>query len=293
MIHFNEETHEYYNGLDKLISVTQLLKKHGLSTDFSAVPQHILNKASEKGTAIHKRIENYVKTGEVGEGEYQEQVEMFASIYHHKFIFSEVVVGNDVVAGTIDLIGNTDYEPFGTLIADIKTGSTFAQESWTWQLSIYDYLFRMNGGVLLDPSTIGVIRLTDNECEWIPLKNIPDEEIERLFECERNGELYKQQLIPSDLALKVEQAEQSLAIVETAKKQAEEIAKLYRAELMEYMENNGIKQFKGEKVTVTYVAPSVRSGYDIKALEMYHADILHKYPKNTEVKASLRITVKE
>lgn len=290
MIHFNEETHEYYNGLDKLISVTQLLKKHGLSTDFSAVPKHILEKASEKGTAIHKRIENYVKTQEYTVGDYQEQVEMFADMFHGKFNCSELLVGNDIVAGTLDLLDtNTN------LIADIKTGSTINKESWAWQLSIYDYLYRKGHGVFKfeEPTTLGVIRLLDESCEWVSLNNIPDEEIERLFECERNGELYKQQLIPSDLALKVEQAEQSLAIVETAKKQAEEIAKQYRAELMEYMENNGIKQFKGDKVTITYIAPQVRSGYDMKAIELHHADILHKFPKNTEVKASLRVTVHE
>lgn len=288
MIYFNEDTHEYYNGLDKLISVTQLLKKHGLSTDFSAVPKHILEKASEKGTAIHKRIENYIKTGEVGEGEYQEHFKMFVDMFGGKFHWSEIVVGNDVVAGTVDLIG---YD----VVADIKTGSTINKESWAWQLSIYEYFIRHGG--ITDPRehqyAIGVIHLTDRWCQWILLNNIPDEEIERLFECERNGELYKQQLIPSDLALKVEQAEQSLAIVETAKKQAEEIAKQYRAELMEYMENNGIKQFKGDKVTITYIAPQVRSGYDMDALKLYHADILHKYPKNTEVRASLRVTVHE
>lgn len=286
MIYFNEETHEYYNGLDKLMSVTQLLKKHGLSTDFSAVPQHILNKASEKGTAIHKRIENYVNTGEVGEGEYQEQVEMFALTFPNKYDISEVVVGNDIVGGKVDLIDSTRG-----MLSDVKTGSTQDVQGWTWQTSIYEYLYRMEHGT--NPMNISAIPLTETSCELIPLNNIQDEEIERLFECERNGELYKQQVIPSDLALKVEQAEQSLAIVENAKKQAEEVAKQYRAELLEYMENNGIKQFKGDKVTVTYVAPQVRSGYDMKALELHHSDILHLYPKNTKVKASLRVTVHE
>ena len=290
MIHFDEKEHKYYDGLTELISVTQLLKKHGLSTDFSAVPERILNAAAEKGTAIHKRIENYVNTGQLGDGEYQDHLQRFVDVFGRKFVWSEIIVGNDVVAGTVDLIG---YD----VVADVKTGSTINKESWAWQLSIYEYLIRHGLSEEIDPQdepyTIGVIRLTDNECEWVHLNNIPDEEIERLFECERNGELYTQQLIPSDLALKVEQAEQSLAIVETAKKSAEETAKKYRAELLEYMEKNNIKQFKGEKVTVTYVAPQIRSGYDMKALELYHSDILHKYPKNTEVKASLRITVKE
>lgn len=50
---FNEEQHTYWLGDKRLISVTRLLKKHGLSTDYSAVNPDVLEKAAKKGTAVH------------------------------------------------------------------------------------------------------------------------------------------------------------------------------------------------------------------------------------------------
>ena len=43
---FNEENHTYTLGDKTLISVTQLLKKHGLSTDYSGVDAEILERAA-------------------------------------------------------------------------------------------------------------------------------------------------------------------------------------------------------------------------------------------------------
>ena len=63
---FNEAEHTYTLGEKTLISVTQLLKKHGLSTNYANVDAEVLEKAANKGTAVHKEIENYIKNGDVG-----------------------------------------------------------------------------------------------------------------------------------------------------------------------------------------------------------------------------------
>lgn len=283
MIHFDPEQHKYYDGLTELISVTQLLKKHGLATDYSAVPPSVLAKAAEKGTAIHKMIEQYVK-GEEVVGEYHDHLNRFVELFDGTFHESEIVVGNDIVAGTVDLIGDD-------VLADIKTGMTAHKEPWRWQLSIYEYLLRDTHPNI---RFIAVIHLTDDFCRWIQLDKVPDEQIEKLFECERNGTIYESTaVIPSDLAVRVQQAEEQLALIETAAKSAKAQADELRKELLEYMEANGIKKWDGDRVSVTYVAPQIRQGVDLEALKKYEPEILHKYPKNTEVKASLRITVKE
>ena len=49
MVKFNKEKHEYSDNGKVLISVTQLLKKHGLSTDFSNVDKDLLNAKAERG----------------------------------------------------------------------------------------------------------------------------------------------------------------------------------------------------------------------------------------------------
>ena len=54
-IFFDETSHTYLLDDDKiLIGVTSLMKKFGLSPDYSGIPEATLKKAAEEGTAIHK-----------------------------------------------------------------------------------------------------------------------------------------------------------------------------------------------------------------------------------------------
>jgi hypothetical protein len=66
MIEFREDTHEYFLDGRKLISVTQLMRKHGLAPSYDAVPSAVLKAKAERGTLIHKEIEKYIKYGEIG-----------------------------------------------------------------------------------------------------------------------------------------------------------------------------------------------------------------------------------
>ena len=66
MIRFDEENHRYTLDGKTLISVTQLMKKHGLAPDYSAVSESVLAAKAERGTLIHKEIEDFNKGGEIG-----------------------------------------------------------------------------------------------------------------------------------------------------------------------------------------------------------------------------------
>ena len=104
MIEFNPETHEYFSDGKKLISVTQLMRKHGLAPDYSGVPDSVLVAKAERGTLVHKEIETYIKTGEIG---FTEECTEFAAYCSREGIeptASETIVYNGIAAGTIDLV---------------------------------------------------------------------------------------------------------------------------------------------------------------------------------------------
>ena len=62
MINFDEQTHTYTNEKGKvLISVTQLLKLAGISPNYDFVNEEVLKAAADKGSLIHKEIEDYIK----------------------------------------------------------------------------------------------------------------------------------------------------------------------------------------------------------------------------------------
>ena len=180
MIEFNEERHEYKLDGKIIPSVTQLLKKHGLVADYSMVPEAILSAKAERGTLIHKEIQDYIEKREMG---FTQECTLFADWIAKnpiKDMECEQIVHNDVCAGKFDLLGRRGDK---MILIDFKTTSSKHLEDWRWQLSLYDYL-------LGAAAELHVIWMNDG-LEDILIDKIPDTEIERLFDAERNGELYK------------------------------------------------------------------------------------------------------
>ena len=293
MIEFREDTHEYFLDGRKLISVTQLMRKHGLAPSYDAVPSEVLKAKAERGTLIHKEIEDYIKTGEIGFTtefcEFREHLH-FNDVSPLSVIASEFIVYNDLVAGTVDLLTEDNGE---LVIADIKTTATLHKEAVSWQLSIYAYLCRQmegwmpRGGKAYHFNADGALKVVE-----IPLK--PMAEVERLLECERNGDIYTQSLTLSGTALEhLVEVESLIKSIEEQKKAAEAQAQELRASLMQAMIENGVTNFENERIKITFVAPTTRTAIDSAKLKKELPEIAEKYTKTSNVKASLRITLKE
>ena len=69
-----------------------------------------------------------------------------------------------------------------------------------------------------------------------------------------------------------------------------------RYKLMEAMDANNIRSFENDILKMTLVAPSVSTTIDTKALRLQDPDtyeeLLEEYPKVTERRQSIRITIK-
>lgn len=294
MIKFDEEKHEYTLDGKKLISVTQLMQKHGLAPKYDGIDEKVLKAKAERGTLIHKEIEDFNKSSEVGFT--QELANYISYIKANNVVVeaSELMLHNDIVAGTCDLILNDNGQ---TIIADIKTTSTLHKEAVSWQLSIYLYLYvySINNNFNWD-TWKGQAFHFDKDGNLnvvnIPLK--PIDEVAKLLECERKGELYKYdiQTTLGDLT-ELAQVEQLIASLETQKKAAEAKAQEMRQALLNAMEANSIQNYETDKLKVTYVAPSTRTTIDSAKLKKEQPAIAEAYSKTSTTKASLRITIKE
>lgn len=285
MIEFREDTHQYFLDGRELVSVTRLMRKHGLAPDYTAVRSDVLEKKAERGTFIHKEIEDYNKTGAVGFS-----TELAQYIDHIKknaldVIGSELIANNDVCAGTVDLLLSDCHV---VTIADIKTTATLHKDAVSWQLSIYNALlgYKADRAQAFHFDADGNLKVVD-----VPFK--PREEVERLFDCERAGVLYEQRAIatPTQLAL-IAEAEQIIERAEREKKAAEATAAVVKVAILEAMEKNGVKSFESDNIKITYVAPIARTTLDTIRLKKEQPEIAEKYSKTSETKASLRITLK-
>lgn len=89
---------------------------------------------------------------------------------------------------------------------------------------------------------------------------------------------------------------QRYADLENIIKELEDTKKKVRAEIQEAMEFYGVRSFENEILKLTLVAPSVSTTIDTSALRISDPDTYDKlikvYPKKTERKQSLRVTIR-
>ena len=281
VLRFDENTHTYFLDEKPLISVTQLLKKHGLSPDYSFVNEGILKAAAVRGRIIHEEIERYVKHEEIG---FTEELSAFIDLCKkHKLtaLLSEVMVHNDIVAGTLDLLMKDLNE---MVLADVKNTSSLNRESVSWQTSIYAYLYEKMHGVTIDK--IACFHFSEKK-RYIALDRVSNEEIERLFECERNN-----QIMPSQNAELATNLIQQIALLEQESKRIEDVKSALKKEITAAMKERNIKKFENEDIRLTYVAPTVRQSVDSKKLKEKYNDIYEECLSEKPVGEGVRVTVK-
>ncbi|MBR2587450.1 Dna2/Cas4 domain-containing protein [Candidatus Saccharibacteria bacterium] len=289
MINFNPQTHTYSVDGKPRISVTQLLKKHGLAPNYDGVDEKVLERKASIGTAIHEEIENYTNKGEVRDF-YSDEFGEFMHLTEESglsFFAAEQIVQRDPLAGTIDLLGvNANSE---NIIADTKTSQTLDREYVRWQLSLYAWILNN-----IKFAHLYAIHLpVGKKGKIVELEPIPQKEVERLIEAEQKGEIYSPPpvVLDRELLAKIEEAELLIKQIEEQKSAAVEQEAKLKAALLAEMKAHGVKSFKNERLSITYVAPSERETIDSAALRKAFPGIAAQYSKKSQVKESVRITL--
>lgn len=139
MLEYDDSTHTYIADGVIVPSVTQVLDiKFG--GKYASVNPSTLNRAANRGTTIHKAIEDYCKGNEELLG--TKEVRNFRFLKkHYEFDVLEnetpIVItkeGNPIVAGRLDLVLGIHG---ATALADIKTVSALDKEYLAYQLNLY------------------------------------------------------------------------------------------------------------------------------------------------------------
>ena len=187
-LEYIDETHTYlYEGI-MLPSVTQILAYK--YNDYANVPEYILQRAGERGTAVHKSIEVFNKTG-VDDG--TQQVHDFKFLqkqYGFEVLDSElplVIFDNDipVACGRLDMTLEMD----GSVgIADIKTNATLNKDKIAYQLNLYRIGLKQSYNV--DAKLLKIIHLRDGKRKFIDIPVIEEMTMEllRQFEERKNND---------------------------------------------------------------------------------------------------------
>lgn len=178
-LEFYPETHTYlYDGL-MLPSVTEIIDKK--FNDYADVPKDILNRAAERGTKVHKQIENFCKSGIDDGSTAIRNFKFLQSQYGFEVLDNElpvVIFENDipVACGRLDMTIEMDGR---VGIADIKTCSALNKPKIAYQLNMYRLGLMQSYGVQAE--FLKIIHIRDNIRKFIDMP-INEEETYKLIE---------------------------------------------------------------------------------------------------------------
>lgn len=159
-LEYFDETHTYlYDGL-MLPSVSRILETK-FKGEYKNVPPAVLNNAAQRGTAVHKAIENYNNSGYDDGSEAVRNFKFLQKQYGFEVLDSElpIVIFKDdmpIACGRLDMTMLMDGE---TGIADIKTVSTLNKEKIAYQLNLYRIGLMQSYGV--DAQFLKIIHIRD------------------------------------------------------------------------------------------------------------------------------------
>ena len=171
MIEFIKSTHTYLVDGVVVPSVTQIMKQASDDT-YCGIPEEVLIKAAERGTAVHEGICEYDTTKRISADCPIDYLDRYLNLkvktqlepMRQEFILCATV--GITFAGTIDMLAKIGGK---TALIDIKTSSAKHVDLWSIQLAGYDELLRENG-VVVDEHYI--LHLTSKTAKLISI--IPD-----------------------------------------------------------------------------------------------------------------------
>ena len=297
---FTEEPHQYI--LDKtkeLQGITAILKKHGLSADYSGIDEATLKHAADLGTQAHKAIEAYCDGLPVPE---TPLVRSFKKLGLNIIATEYMVTDFETVASQIDLVARVDDNTVDLI--DMKRTSSVHKEALAWQLGCYKYLFG-----LLNP------KVKVRNCYCLPIKKgntddiakdkcgalveiepVSEWDVRALIDCERLGVKYE----------KREEDDPTTALAETfvnghypalvtqlrQLKMLEKAIDEAKAGLQSFMDEHNIDKLTLDGVEITVKKPYFSYRFDSKAFKKDHPDLAEKYTAQTEVAGSITIKLK-
>ena len=301
-VFFDPVSHTYLtdDGV-MLIGVTELMKKHGLGADYSGIPEAVLNKAAEEGTALHKEIEDYDNHISVLR---TPLIEDYAKLCHENgliFVQSEYLVSDgEMVASSIDGVyglKNRNRKNNEVVLVDYKATLKLHTRPLAWQLGIYKVFFeRLNPDLkVVACYCLHLDKKTKSIKGLVPIEPVSEAEVEALLQAEREGRIYIDQhdeptaelvLTDEELASYVAQASEVARLKEQAKA-IEDGLKALDKRVLDYMLEHDLVTLPGGGGEFRLKRAYERTTIDTERFKKMQPGLFEQYSKTTTVAASI------
>ena len=285
---FNQEEHTYsLNGI-ALKGITGMIKSQLFPDMYKDIPQYILDKAAERGTMVHESIELFDAGFEPKDT--TPELESYKRIKRENELTTlaneYIVTDKEHFASAIDLVLCKGED---VILADLKTTYTLDKEYVRWQLSIYAYLFELQNPEL-NVSKLYALWLRDDKSEFAEVKRVEIDTIKDLLQCEVEGRKFNIPVGNTDsMPSEIKQAEKAVyTLVQQIKELNAQKEKLSKG-LLKLMQDNDVKTYKGEHITLSRKAASTREDIDKAKLKKEYPEVYAACVKITNIKESLQI----
>lgn len=289
---FDPELHTYTLDGVQLTGITGMINRQLFPDKYKEVPEHILQRAAERGTNIHTICE-LIDDLNINDGseESLNYIMMKAENELHYECSEYIVTDREYFASPIDKVFRVDDKTFD--LGDIKTTYSLDEEYLRWQLSIYAYLFELQNPGATVRNLYG-IWLRKDKYKLVKVDRIDSEEVKRLMTCEIRGEKYTPGIEISNTTLPKKYADMEASICEIDKQEKywKEQKKKLLDGICKEMESSGVKKWEGESIKFTRKEDSLRQVFDREAFEKDYPGVYEKYVKMTLVKGSVTLKIK-
>lgn len=291
-VSFIQEEHTYHLDGVILHGITGMLKRQLFPDEYKDVPEYILAKAAERGTIIHEVCEIADELGVIPstvEGMNYVNLTKENGLVHE---CSEYLVSdNEYFASNIDKVYRDGDNSF--ILADIKTTSKLNKEYVRWQLSVYAYLFELqNPGAKV--SRLFAIWLRGEHAELVEVSRIDTRAIQRLLECEKNGEQFICDVVPecdNTLPERYASISEKIIEIETQAKFWADKKKELLSGIKSEMDAAGVIKWEGESITFTRKKDTEREDFDKNAFKKAYPDLYSRFLKKTPVSGSVTLKI--
>lgn len=306
---FKKEEHEYWltlpNGEQKqLFGITGAIQRQVAGHEYDNCPEYLIKRAGEYGSSVHESIERLINDFEHdGTVETEDFRTLTTDMSIEASEYNVTDLSNDdydscYYSSNIDIVTRLGDAEFA--LADLKTYSnaklTKAQKTKAqYQLSCYAYMFELQnkGAKVKELFVIHICNKTKKDgsinhiAELIPIERIPADICKALLDADRNGEQFNN---PYQLPKEVEKKCKRIIKLIQTKKEVEEELTTIKKDILETMLFLDVDNWKGDGITFSRTAETIRSSFDLAAFKKQYPDLPYdNFIKKSNVAGSLKI----
>ncbi len=290
-VRFFEDEHRYELGDLPLQGITSTLIPALFGNYTANIPGDVLTRAAERGTAIHHEIAA-IDAGKSFASEYEtmEYVRLRDELGLIPVASEYIVTDGKHFASAIDKVFK------GDIIADIKTTSEVHFPEVSFQLSWYAcYYKHLNHRQVSKAYVIWLPKQKYGACEIseIPLQSAAI--IHRIVKEYVAGHDIKKfaHYFEPRLPAKANALVAKLRACESRKAKIQEEIDKMKQIIIDAFNVMGVKKFENDLISITRIEASRRTTLDSRAVQSRYPDIYNECRRESELKSTIRLTIKD